>query len=260
MLRVLWNSKSAMMANQEKLDAISNNLANVNTDGYKRVEVSFQDIMTDTLNRNGYPVSDNSEKEPFAGAGVKTAPWIRDQRQGNLIETNTITDLGIDGKGFFRIERPNGTIAYTRAGRFDVDKLGRLVDPNGNKLTIRLNEDVDPESVQFTKENFSVNYRGDIIIKENGEQRAIGLIPLFNAEGRDAFLSVGENIYETSDGVEVYEVNDNSIMQGFIENSNVDMVSEMTDMILTQRAFELGSRGIKTADEMWGMVNNLRGR
>lgn len=260
MLRILWNSKSAMVANQEKLDVISHNLANVNTDGYKRVEVSFQDLMTETLNRNGYPISENGEREPFTGTGVKTSDLTRDQRQGNLIETNKITDLGIDGKGFFRIERANGTAAYIRAGKFDVDRAGRLVDPNGNRLFIRYNEGVDPETVQFTKDNFSVNYRGDITIEENGEQRLVGFLPIFNAEGRDAFRSVGQNIYETAEGVQVYEVTENSIMQGFIENSNVDMVSEMTEMILTQRAFELGSRGIKTADEMWGMVNNLRGR
>lgn len=260
MLRILWNSKSAMIANQEKMDIISNNLANVNTDGYKKAEVSFQDLMTETLNRKGYPVSENAIREPFTGTGVRTSEIVRDQTQGNLIETNKNTDLGIDGKGFFRIERPNGTIAYTRAGKFDVDKLGRLVDPNGNKLFIKYNEEVNPEEIQFTKDNFAVNYKGDIILKENGEQRTIGTIPVFNAEGRDAFRSIGENIYEISEGVQVYEVSDNSIMQGFIENSNVDMVSEMTDMILTQRAFELGSRGIKTADEMWGMVNNLRGK
>jgi flagellar basal-body rod protein FlgG len=260
MLRILWNSKSAMLANQNKLDVISNNLANVNTDGYKRVEVSFQDLMTESLERSGYPISENAEPVPFTGTGVKTSPLIRDHRQGNLIETNKTTDLGIDGRGFFRIERSNGTIAYTRAGKFDVDQFGKIVDPGGNRLFIRFNEEVDPETVQFAKDNLHINYKGEVTVQENGIQRLIGAIPTFNAEGRDAFRSVGENIYETSEGVEVYEVGDNSLMQGFIESSNVDMVSEMTDMILTQRAFELGSRGIKTADEMWGMVNNLRGR
>lgn len=248
------------MANQEKMDVISNNLANVSTDGYKKVEISFQDLMTETLDRSGYPVNSNGDSEPFTGTGVRSSQMIRDQRQGNLIETNKNTDLGIDGKGFFMIERSNGTTAYIRAGKFDVDQMGRLVDPNGNRLFIKYNDGVNPDEIQFTRDNFSVNYKGDIMIKENGEQRAVGTVPIFNAEGRDAFRSVGDNIYETAEGVQVYEVPDNSIMQGFIEGSNVDMVSEMTDMILTQRAFELGSRGIKTADEMWGMANNLRGR
>jgi flagellar basal-body rod protein FlgG len=262
MLRILWNSRSAMIANQEKLDSISNNLANVNTDGYKRVEVSFQDLMYESLDRTGYPVTDNPNRAnaPFTGTGVKTGEWVRDNRQGSLTETNKISDLAIDGEGYFMVTMPNGTEAYTRAGRFNVDSLGRLVDGRGNFLNIIYNEGVEPSSVTFTNNNFAVNETGELLLREDGGYRPVGRIPIFSASGTNAFISIGESMYVASEETQIYEVTKSSIMQGFVENSNVDMVTEMTEMLLTQRAFELGSRGIRVADEMWGMANNLKGR
>lgn len=262
MLRILWNSKSTMIANQEKLDAISNNLANANTDGYKRVTVSFQDLVSETLNRKGYPVSDNNgnSKQQFTGTGVKTTGWIRDGKQGPLIETEKNTDFAIDGEGYFQVTRADGSIAYTRAGRFDTDSQNRIVDANGSRVTVIYNEGINPDDIKYTKDNFKVSETGEVLIKTPQGFDVVGRLPVYSADGADAFRSIGESYYTPNQTTNVYEVNNPDVLQGFVESSNVDMVTEMTDMMVTQRAFELGSRGIKTADEMWGMVNNLRSK
>lgn len=262
MLRVLWNSKSGMIANQEKLDAISNNLANANTSGYKRVSVSFQDTMSETLRRKGYPITTNDERarDPYTGTGVKTSAWTRDNKQGILIETNKTTDFAIDGEGYFQLVRNDGSLIYSRVGQFDVDANQNLVDPNGNRVTIEPAPGVDPNTIKFTKGNYVISENGEVSIKGENRYDFVGTIPLYTANGTDDFISIGENYYQAKPGVQVYQVEDSNIYQGYLEGSNVDMVAELTDMIVTQRAFQLGTKGLQAADDMWQMANNLKSR
>ncbi|GAA0724069.1 flagellar basal-body rod protein FlgG [Clostridium malenominatum] len=261
MLRILWNGKSAMSAQQDKLDSISNNLSNVNTEGYKRMDVTFKDLMSEALDRRGYPVNRGENKNLITGTGVRTANWIRDKSQGNLLQTNIKTDLAIDGEGYFRVETKNGEYRYIRSGSFNIDNNGELMDKNGNKLSIELFE--EEEEIKFTKDNFIIKEDGSLFAKiddsNNSGLREVGKINTYNAVGDDAFISVGENLYVAREEV-IPTISNANILQGFVEGSNVDVSKEMTDMILSQRAFEFGSRAIKAADEMWGMVNNLRGR
>lgn len=256
MFRVLWNGRSSMMAQQEKLDAISNNIANSNTTGYKREEVSFQDLMDETLDRRGYPVNRGENKNFIAGTGVKAGQWIRDNSQGNLIPTETTTDLAIDGPGYFRVRGNQGDM-LTRGGSFNLDSTGSLVDKNGNRLAIEYFG--DNANISLTEDNFSIKQNGVITVKQGNEYVDIGKINIYNTVGDNDLLSIGDNLYIPKEGVQPQTVNSN-IMQGFLENSNVDMAKEMTDMIITQRAFSFGSRAVTTADEMWGMVNNMRGK
>ncbi|NLM35437.1 MAG: flagellar basal body rod protein FlgG [Clostridiales bacterium] len=262
MLRVLWNSKSGMIANQEKLDAISNNLANVNTNGYKRVTVSFQDTMSETLRREGYPITTNGERaqDPYTGTGVKTTGWVRDNKQGILIETNKDTDFAIDGEGYFQLIRSDGSLVYTRVGQFDVDANQNLVDPNGNRVTIYPAPGVNAEDIKFTKDNYFISKDGEVSIKGENGYELVGIIPLFSTNGSNDFISIGENYYQAKPDAQVYQVQGSNIYQGYLEGSNVDMVVELTDMIVTQRAFQLGTKGLQAADEMWQMANNLKSR
>lgn len=262
LLRALWNSKSGLIAQQDKLDSISNNLANVNTVGYKREDVSFQELIQETLKRKGYPTSDRPEIQ--TGTGVKATNWIRDtHQQGTLLTTGNKTDLAIDGQGFFRVIMADGDYAYERAGNFIIDRNGMLVDENGNRLEMQIQQ---PEGMQilnriggFDANNINIAEDGAISVRDtDGLNKVVGKINIYNAVGADAFLSIGRNLYLPRDGVNVFVNNDVSIHQGFLENSNVDAGREMTEMIITQRAFELSSRGIKTADEMWGIINNMR--
>ncbi|AAO36190.1 flagellar basal-body rod protein FlgG [Clostridium tetani] len=285
MLRVLWSGRSAMYAQQEKLDAISNNIANVNTEGYKRQDVSFQDLMNETLDRRGYPVNEEGNRNLIHGTGVKTGPWIRDNTQGTLNNTGSSTDFAIDGNGYFKVFS-NDKEYYIRAGNFNLDNKGNLVDKNGNILEIDRNieniidedeeydfdddyyddyEDYDDDfgEVQrrtpLIKDNFYVEKDGRVYLKDAKKPRLIGKINVYDAVGENAFISVSDNLYKPVQGVNPEAVN-SDVLQGYVERSNVRMEKEMSDMIVSQRAFEFSSRAVKAADEMWGMINNLRGR
>lgn len=257
MFRILWNGKSTMNANQEKLDAISNNLANVGTVGYKRQDVSFKDLLTESLDRQGYPTEN---KGAFTGTGVKTTSWNSDKSQGVLTDTGISSNLAIDGEGYFKVTMPDGSTAYTRDGGFKIDSQGQLVDSKGDKLSIDFDNGFNENSVKFTNDNFNIDANGTISLKNNGTSQQVGKISLFNAIGDNSMISIGQNLYVPSKDANLYKVTNADIQQGLVEGSNVDVAQEFSDMILTQRAFELGSKSIKTADEMWGMINNLKGR
>lgn len=266
-MRVLWNSRSAMNAQQEKLDSISNNLANVNTVGYKREDVSFQDLVYETLNRKGYPNEVNNPKEPVNGSGVKATQWIRDNSQGALRETGVKTDLAIDGEGLFRVTLPDGTKAYERAGSFNIDSNGDIVDKNGNRLDIDFTEEgaeLFNSGTTFSESNLIVEKNGEVFVNietDTGERSVLyGRINIYTTVGHDSLSPIGENLYVPNAGAQMNETLNSDIRQGFLEEANVDIARELTDMIIAQRAFELGSRGLKTADEMWGLINSMKGR
>ena len=266
MLELLWNSRSSMMAQQEKLDTISNNIANVNTNGYKKINANFQDLVYESLDRKGYPVSsDKAGKGTLQnGTGVKLSEWTRDTMQGNLTETNLLTDLAIDGTGYFEVTQPDNSKAYTRAGNFVTDSSGTIVDQNGNKLSIIDDQGNDINKVdgpyKFDKNNFHVDSKGIVTIKGSNGDLPVGKVKVSNVIGDNSMVSVGDNLFKPKPGSEVLESKDYSVMQGYLELSNVDIATEMTDMLMTQRAFQLSSTTLKTADEMWQMANNLRGR
>ena len=254
-MRIFWNGKTAMNANQEKLDVISNNLANVNTTGYKKLEVNFTDLMSESYNKLGYPI--NSDKS-FTGTGVKTTEVLRNITQGGLTETKLNTDLAIDGTGLFRLEKPDGTTAYTRSGSFILDSFGRLTDNQGNLLFLSFKEGYDYNNVKLSADNFVVNKNGSLAIKMGEDYQEVGSIPLYTTVGSNAFYSTGESLFEIKEGSQPIIAGDADILQGYTENSNVDMGQELTDMIITQRAYQFGAKIVETADEMWAMINDLR--
>ncbi|WP_195970668.1 flagellar hook-basal body complex protein [Clostridium thermobutyricum] len=257
MIRTLYTSKSGMNANQNKLDVISNNLANSNTIGYKKVDVGFKDLLNESLNRKGYPINN---KNANMGTGVKTSEWYRDNGQGNLLETLRGTDLSIDGQGFFKIIGKDGSSAYTRDGSFSIDGNGRLVDGRGNKVYLEYINGRNEGNIKFTTNNFLIDKEGSVFLKEEGKFNKVAEIPTYIAIGDESFKSIGENLYLPVDSANVYRTRDCDIYQGVLEGSNVDIAQEFTDMIVTQRAFQLSSKSLTTADEMWGMINNMRGR
>lgn len=260
MYTLLYTNRSAMMAQQNKLDVISNNISNVNTIGYKKLNVQFEDLYNNSLERLGYPTSDGASNL-YAGSGVKSTKAFRQFTQGNFNETGANTDLAIDGSGFFRVYKHDGTEAYTRNGNFKVDATGLLVDNNGYKLSIvdgngrELNNGRD---LKLDTKNFNVDKDGRLLVKNVDGTTTTGLIKTYNSTGGDEMLSASESLFVPKNGVQMVETLDRNIMQGYVENSNVNMGQEMTDLIVTQRAFQLSSTGLKTVDEMWQMINNLR--
>lgn len=255
MLRIFWTSKSSMNAMQNKLDTISNNLANVNTVGYKRLNTNFSDLIYEKVDRLGVPTNKANSQNLLSGTGVKVSSITRDNKQGITINTGILTNFLIDGDGYFKVKLANNNDAYIRNGEFNVDSDGNIVDADGDKLEVNL---TDP-NFKFRKDNFTVQEDGEIFSKENG--KSVGKIKIYNALGDDSFTSIGNNLYVPKDNsVTMYENNSAAILQGYSEGSNVDVTQEMTDMIVTQRAFELSSKSLKTGDDMYGIINNLRSR
>lgn len=256
MFRIMWNGASAMNAEQQKLNALSNNLANMDTVGYKSEQVSFSDLVYEALGDEKDPVS--SGKASYTGTGVRANNWIRNNTQGNIEVTNLNTDFAIAGSGYFRVTTENGTKAYERNGKFNIDSNGRIVDGNGNILDIEYS--VNPASVKFTDSNIVLSQNGDIGIKgSDNKVTNVGKINLYDTVGDDTMLSAGNNLFVPQNGAQMYVVTDpnTKILQGRLESSNVDLATEMTDMIVAQRSYEASSKSVKMADEMWQMVNNL---
>lgn len=255
MFRIMWNGTSGMAAEQEKLDAISNNLANMNTVGYKSQNISFSDLVYEDLNKkDNYPVSRG--KAPINGTGVKADDPLRDNTEGTLTETDRKTDFAIVGDGYFRVTKPDGSKAYERNGQFSVDGDGRIVDTNGNILDIQYNG--NSSSVNFSDDNVVLSENGEIGVKlSNNQVQDVGKVNLYNAVGDDAMNPVGNNLFVPQAGAQIYTVTNPDIKQGWVEGSNVNVATELTDMIVAQRAYEFSSKSLTTADQMWQLVNNL---
>ena len=251
-----------MMAQQEKLDTISNNIANSNTNGYKKLDTNFKDLVYETLDRKGYPVSSNTKTVLQNGTGVRAGEWTRDNTQGQLTQTSLSTDLAIDGSGYFEVVQSDNSKAYTRAGNFTTDASGTIVDQKGNRLSIvdakgnNINKVNGP--YKFSANNFNVDSNGIVTIKGSNANLAVGKIKISTVVGYNSMISIGDNLFMPKPGVKVTASKDYSITQGCLEQSNVDIATEMTDMLVTQRAFQLSSTTLKTADEMWQMANNLQ--
>lgn len=244
--------KTGMSATQNKVNIISNNIVNVNTTGYKKLNVQFQDLVRTSLNKDSYPTNNTNTD---IGSGVKTSEEVRIFTQGSLRNTELSTNLAIDGTGFFRVVTSDGSYAYTRNGEFNVDASGKLVDSNGNVLDIQFVGGKNYNNSGITTENLTVNKAGDVLVNDE----VIGKINLYTSSGNDDFISMGDNLFTTKPGVNVINA-DGNIMQGYIEMSNVDLGQEMTELITAQRSFQLNSKGITVADEMWSMINNLQSR
>lgn len=252
MYNIMNNSETGMLAHQNKIDIISNNMTNANTTGYKRLESGFLDLYTETLNRQSYP---NNSKDAVTGTGVKISQAIRNFEQGSLKNTEIKTNMAIDGEGFFRVIRSDGSFAYTRSGEFNLDSSGRLVDDIGNILDIKFENGRGYHNTNLAN-NLSINKSGEVF----SDREKIGKIDIYTSTGDNDFISVGDSLFTTIKGANVQINNNSHIMQGYIEMSNINMQNEVTDLIMSQRAFQFNSRGMQAVDEMWGMVNNLQVR
>lgn len=253
MYNIMHNSKTGMIANQCKVDVVSNNIANVQTTGYKKLEVGFLDLYTETLDRNSYP---NNSKDAITGTGIKISQATRNMIQGPIRNTGIKTNLAIDGEGLFCVIRPDGTHNYTRNGEFNLDAAGRLVDDYGNILDIKYDNGTLPQNANLANGDLIINKAGEVFL----DDEKVGKIEMYIPTGDNDLIPVGDSIFALREGGGVYLAEKSKILQGHIEMSNVNMQNEMTDLIMAQRAFQFNSRGIKAIDEMWGMINNLQGR
>ncbi|MEW6006638.1 MAG: flagellar basal-body rod protein FlgG [bacterium] len=262
MERSLWTAATGMNAQQFHLDVIANNLANVHTIGYKRDRAEFEDLLYATLRLPGTPVTGGG-KIPSGiqvGHGVKVAGTQKIQTPGSLEETKNPLDVAIEGPGFFQVLLPNGDTGYTRDGVFSKDAEGRIVNANGYILQpeITIPEDATEISIMEDGSVFAI-MGGDIKTPE--EIGKIELVRFINPAGLSA---MGKNILkQTGASGEPLtgtpgEGGFGRLAQGFIEMSNVNVVEEMVNMIVAQRAYEFSSKAIQTADAMLGVVTTLK--
>ncbi|SNR88590.1 flagellar basal-body rod protein FlgG [Desulfurobacterium atlanticum] len=265
MIRALWTSASGMEAQQTNLDVISNNIANVNTVGFKRSRANFEDLIYQTIRDPGTMSSDETmiPSGIQIGLGVKLSDTSKIFTQGSLIKTDKQFDIAIQGGGFFKIELPGGGEAYTRAGNFQVDSEGYLVTPEGYRLSPNI-QISSPETVI----NVSISPGGSVyVIRNSGGQQTVeevGKIKLYKFINPAGLKSLGGNLYAVTDASgEPVEGDPNTdgfgrLAQGFLEASNVNIVEEMVNLIVAQRAYEINSKGITTADEMLRVVSGLK--
>lgn len=248
MLKALWNGRAGLRANQNRLDVITNNINNVDTTGYKKNDLSFQDIMYEKLERQGVPITNQNRDKLLQGSGSRAETIVRDNKQGYIKQTDNPTDIAIEGNGFFRIKDSQGNYYYTRDGAFKIDGEGNFVHSSGNLLDI---DNYNPSNISYP---ISISNNGEII---DSKGEFIGKINIYDFNDKDGMTALGDNLFQSN---EEPKDADGILRQGFLEKSNVDIAKELTDMLVTQRAFELNSRTIKSADEMWQIANNLRNK
>ncbi len=261
MIRALWTSASGMNAQQTNLDVISNNMANVNTVGFKKMRATFQDLVYQTVRDPGAPTSPTT-RTPSGfqiGLGVFVSDTYGIFLQGNIFQTGNQFDIAIQGDGFFKVILPDGTIAYTRNGQFRLDANGRIVNPDGYPLDPEITIPQDAISVGIGADGtVSVLRQGANAVEEVGR---IELAKFINPAG---LRRMGNNLFIQTDasGEALIDNPGNqglgTLLQGFLEASNVNVVEEMINLIIAQRSFEFNTKGVTAADEMLGQTANLR--
>ena len=261
MNRILQTGRTGLDSIQKEMDTIAHNIANVQTDGYKTMEVQFEDLVYDRVENRGTPMTPEARQKPIEiGTGSRVKSILHRFDQGILQETSEPFDLAIQGEGFFGVEGENGEILLTRDGAFSVDGNGNLVDSSGRPVRM----DVASPLSQWPTEEITIEENGRLTCSDQaGRTVEIGKIHLYNVPDKAMLLDRGDNTFSAERQEDIYDYNNRQeesgvIKQGFLEGSSVDIAKELTDMFLTQRAYEINTKSIHAADEMWGMTNQLR--
>jgi len=261
MIRSLWIAKTGLDAQQTNLDVISHNLANVSTNGYKRQRAVFEDLLYQNLRQPGAQSTQQTQIPSglTLGVGVRTIATEHIHTQGTLQRTENPLDMAINGQGFFQIQMPDGTLAYTRDGAFQRDSTGQIVTSSGYPLSPAITIPQDAISVTISRDGIvSVTQAGNTATPVQ-----IGNIQLATFINNGGLQSVGENLYvETaSSGTPTPNTPGSNgaglINQGLVETSNVNVAEELVSMIQTQRAYEMNSRAIQTSDSILGRLTQL---
>lgn len=261
MIRAMRTAASGMYAQKLNVDNISNNLANVNTTGFKKAKLEFQDVLYEVMRMAGATTTLGFEVpvELQIGYGAKAVASQRIFSQGNLVNTGNPLDLALDGDGFFMVEMPDGTIGFTRDGSFKLSRDGDMVTSEGYLLTAGI-------SIPAEAETISIGVDGTVSIVNAGETEAteIGQLTIAKFLNPAGLSAMGRNLYEqttaSGDYIEGVAGLDGLglIRTGYLEMSNVETVEEMVNLIVAQRSYEINSKAIQTAEDMMQIANNLK--
>lgn len=262
MIRAMWTAATGMTAQQLNVDTIAHNLANVNTNAFKRSRAEFSDLMYQTTRLPGTNAS-NVGVFPVGiqvGAGVRPISVAKEWAAGNMRQTGNELDLAIDGAGMFQVQRSDGTIMYTRNGSFKRDNVGNLVTGDGDLLNPVI-------TIPSGTLKLDIGQDGTVSVQLPGVTQAsqIGQIQLTKFDNPAGLVAMGNNLFLDSfasgpplQGTGGFSTGFGTIQQGFLESSNVNLAEEMVNMIIAQRSYEINSKTIQAADEMMSIANNLR--
>lgn len=261
MIRALFTAATGLTAQETNIDVISNNLANVNTTGFKKSRADFQDLMYQYVVEPGAPTSQSTTNPTGiqVGLGVKTSSVQKVFTQGDLASTGNQLDIAIEGDGFFQVLRPDGTVAYARAGSLRLNETGALVTPDGFPIQPAIT--IPPGSLGIT-----IGQDGTVSVRTPGvaQPTQVGQISGVTFPNNSGLRAVGQSLYEETQasGSPVIGIFGQQgvgrLNQGFLESSNVSVVEQVVSMITGQRAYEASSKGISTADEMMSQAINLK--
>ena len=260
MIRALYTAASGMSAQQANLDTIANNLANSATAGFRARRVQFEDMVYQNLITPGSPASQQTVEAGLQiGLGTKSAATEILMRQGDFNQTSNPLDIAIQGQGFFQVSRPDGSLAYTRAGNFHMNNQGTIVTSEGDQMLPSI-------TIPANATNVSISTYGVVSASIPGQTTPaqLGSIQLANFANPSGLISLGGNLFQQSpaSGNVVTDTpggnaGTGTLQQGYLESSNVDVVTEFVQMILAQRAYESNSKVVKVADDMYSQINGL---
>lgn len=260
MISSLWIAKTGLDAQQTNMDVIANNLANVSTNGFKRQRAVFEDLMYQTLRQPGAQSSDQTNLPSGLQIGTGTRPVATERlhTQGNLSKTDNSKDVAVSGQGFFQVQMPDGTTAYTRDGSFQTDQNGQLVTNAGFPVQPGITIPANALSMTISRDGVvSVTQQG------NAQPVQVGQLTLSTFMNDAGLESLGENLYqETQASGAPTESNPGqngtgTLYQGYVETSNVNVAEELVTMIQTQRAYEINSKAVSTSDQMLAKLTQL---
>lgn len=261
-MRALDIAATGMQAQQLNVEVISNNIANLNTTGFKRQRAEFQDLLYQDIRRPGDNSSDQNTIVPVGvqiGIGVKTAAVYRINQQGNLSQTQNPLDLAIQGQGYFQVQLPNGQTAYTRAGSLQLNSSRQIVTADGYLLLPNI-------TIPQGTTSITVDASGEVLASVAGQTapQNVGQITLAVFPNPAGLVATGQNLLNETQASGTPQVqnpglNETGVLQqGFLETSNVDIVTEITNLITAQRAYEMNSKVIQTADQMQQTLSNMK--
>ncbi|WP_298053161.1 flagellar basal-body rod protein FlgG [uncultured Paenalcaligenes sp.] len=261
MIRSLWIAKTGLEAQQTNLDVISNNLANVNTSGFKRSRPVFEDLMYQTIRQPGAQVGAANQLPTGLqlGTGVRTVATERIHSQGGLNNTGHSLDVAIQGRGYFQVEMPDGTFAYTRNGQLQLDQNGQLVTAGGYPLQPPVNIPDNALQIEISRDGtVSVTQPGAV-----GISVEVGQLQLTTFVNTSGLQSMGENLFVETDASGAANFlqpgmdGAGLILQEYTETSNVNVAEELVNMITAQRAYEMNSKAVQTSDQMLGRLTQI---
>jgi flagellar basal-body rod protein FlgG len=260
-MRALHTAATGMMAQELNVQVISNNIANMRTTGYKRQRAEFQDLLYEHVTRIGTQTSDQGNILPVGidlGSGVKTAGTPRVMTQGEMVQTGKDFDVAIRGEGFFKIQMPDGTYTYTRDGSFEIDQQGRIVTSQGNLVQPGI-------TIPQNASGVTINQQGQVSVTLTGQTApsVLGQFTLTRFINKAGLQSIGDNLFvETpasgtpQDGTPNVDGMGN-LLQSNLEQANVEAVTEISDLIAAQRAYEMNAKVISASDQMLSSTSNL---